>query len=75
MFSGIAGIIFSIYPKRYYSELANFIFTLILFLFMLRMFLSNSISPLLAISGLIIMGLAIIATSVRLGRKIKKETS
>ena len=75
MFSGIAAIIFNVYPKRYYGELNAVIFTLLLFLFMLRMFLSNSISPLQAIIGLIVIGLAFISASVRLGRKIKKGES
>ncbi len=71
--SGIAVIIFNVYKKRYYGELAVVIFTLIMSLFMLRFFLSNSISPLQAIIGLLILCLAIIASSVRLVRKIMKQ--
>ena len=75
MISGVAAIVFHIYPKRYYGELAAVILVLFMSLSMLRMFLSNSISPLQAIIGLIVLGLAFIAASVRLGKKIKKGES
>ncbi len=74
MISGIAVIIFNIYKKRYYVELAAVIFILLIYLFYVKyVFLfPNSISLLQAIIGLIVLGLAFVATSVRLVMKIKK---
>jgi len=72
MISGVAAIILHIYPKRYYGELAAVIFILLISLFYVKYVLSNSISPLQTIIGLILLGLAFVAASVRLVKKIKK---